>query len=135
MLRPVAVLALFFATSTAWGQAADRIEGPVPDEVTAFRSATDRFRDRMQELESDTRAFVAMRESEERERLVGGYDALITSLEGIEDSQRVLTQQRFEAFLAEYPDARYSSHVRFRLADLYYEVAALEFLDASVRYF
>lgn len=133
--RLIPFLSLLVVAGEVQAQTSDLVEGPVPAEVAAFRTAADRFSTRMQELDQDTQAFLKFREAEEREKLVGGYDALIANLEGIEESRRDLTVERFEEFLERYPSAPYSSHVRFRLADLKYEVAALSYLDNTEAYF
>ena len=120
------VLALAL-TAPAWaGRALDTtadVQGAEPAELEAFRTTHDRFVDRMREYDLDTRSYVDFRESEERSKLVGSYDSLISSMEEDEKAQRVLAVERFERFLERYPDAEYSSHVRFRLADLLFEQA------------
>lgn len=132
------VLALALARpAAAQGTAADadRIEGLAPDEVEAFRQTMERFRSRMLELDADTRAYVDLREGEERTKLVGGYDGLISALETSEGQQREIAIARFEKFLSRYPSVEYASHVRFRLADLYYERASEAWQVASESYF
>jgi cellulose synthase operon protein C len=134
--RSLVVLLALHVGPSAFGQAAaDRIEGAVPEEVDAFRASAERFTDRLREFGDDTRAFVAMREKEERDKLIGGYDALLDSLESVEKDQRGAAIERFETFLAQYPDSNYGSHVRFRLADLHFEVASEAYLAASKEYF
>ena len=100
-----------------------------------YRTVRDRFAERMKEITQDTRDYVKVREAEEREQLVSGYDNLLGSLEELGIAQRDLALERFESFLDRYPDAEYSSHIRFRLADLYFEVASEEFLAASDAYY
>jgi len=120
------VLALALATPAWASKASDStadIQGADPDELEAFRGTHERFVDRMREYDRDTRSYVDLRESEERGKLVGSYDALISSMEEDEKAQRILAIERFERFLERYPDAEYSSHVRFRLADLLFEQA------------
>ena len=124
----VALLAL--ALPAHAGRADDTVEGADPAEVDAFRKARERFADRMTEIDGDTRRYVDFREGEERTKLTGSYDALIASLEEDERGHRTLALDRFERFLERYPDARYASHVRFRLADLYFEVATEEWIAA-----
>jgi len=134
MCRPILIIALLVA-GPALGQSADVVEAVPPEEVEAFRSARDRFSVRMKELDDDTLAFVDFREGEERERLVGGYDSLLTNLETESENRRLLAVERFQDFLDRYPDAAYGSHVRFRLADLLFEDASAEFFLASDTYF
>ena len=134
MCRPVLIIALLLG-GPAWAQSADVVEAVPPEEVEAFRKARDRFAVRMKELDDDTLAFVDLRESEERERLVGGYDAMLVNLETEANNRRLLAMERFQDFLERYPDAAYGSHVRFRLADLLFEDASEAFLLASDTYF
>jgi tetratricopeptide (TPR) repeat protein len=100
-----------------------------------YRTARDRFSLRMQEVTKDTQDYVKVREAEERDQLVSGYDNLLGSLEELGIAQRDLALDRFESFLERYPNAEYSSHIRFRLADLYFEVASDEFLASSDAYY
>jgi TolA-binding protein len=106
-----------------------------PQEVDAFRRAQERFKSRMEELETDTRGYIDETEARERQKLAAGYDALISQLEDSERSQRKLAMQRMEDFLVRYPANDYSSHVRFRLADLHWEQAREEWLAASSEYY
>jgi len=112
----------------------DELVGPIPEEVEAFKATQARFAERMAELEEDTRTFVDLREAEERARLSAGYDDLLSSLVDLETSHRELAIDEMESFLARYPDARYSSHVRFRLADFYFEEAKEAWLEAAKEY-
>jgi cellulose synthase operon protein C len=134
MCRPVFILALLLS-GPALGQSADVVEAVPPEEVEAFRKARDRFAVRMRELDDDTLAFVDLREGEEREKLIGGYDALLEDLEGVSENRRVLAIERFQSFLERYPDAAYGSHVRFRLADLLFEDSRDVFFAESDAYF
>lgn len=129
------LLAAFMVAAPAFGQAADRVEGPVPEELDAFRKASSRFVERATEMRDDTREYVAYREQIERTKLTAGYESILESLGELERNQRDLAIRRFEAFLDSYPDTPYSSHVRFRLADLYFEVENERWLDRSRDYF
>lgn len=127
-------LALGFL-STAHAQSMDRIEGPAPAEVSAFQDARQRFSDRAAEMREDTRTFVDLREQEERVRVAGGYNARLDSIGELERNQRELAVERFNDFLQKYPTSDYSSHVRFRLADLYFEIENERWLAASRSYY
>lgn len=133
--RTIALTLALLVGGVARAQSADRLEGPIPEEVEAYKQAAERFAERGREFREDTQAFVAYREAEERQRLTSGYDALLESLGELERNQRELTIQRFEEFLAKHPDAPYSSHVRFRLADLYFELENERWLERSRAYF
>ncbi len=132
------VLALAIASPAFASRASDttaaNIQGADPEELDAFRKTHERFIDRMKEMDRDTRSYVDLRESEERGKLVGSYDALISSMEEDERAQRILAIERFERFLERYPDAEYSSHVRFRLADLLFEQATEDWYAAFESY-
>ena len=142
-MRPHLAIALALALGITAAHAAeegtqagsDRVEGYVPEEVDAFRAARERFQQRMRELDDDTRSYIDLREAEEQAKLVGGFDGLIEALESSEEQQRELAISRFETFLSRYPEVSYASHVRFRLADLYFERASQEWQAASEVYF
>ncbi|MEQ1565468.1 MAG: tetratricopeptide repeat protein [Myxococcota bacterium] len=99
----------------------DVVTGPIPVEVDAFQAARERFAERMREIESDTRSFVDFREQEERGRIGGMYQEKVATLELRERDQREASIARFESFLEKYPSLPYASHVRFRLAELWFE--------------
>ena len=115
--------------------AAERVEGPIPEEVEAFEQANERFLARMSEIDADTRVYVDQRYGEEKNRLVEGYNVLLSNLREVERGQRDTAVERFERFLDDYGDDLYSSHVRFRLADLYFEIASEDFFAASREYY
>ncbi len=101
----------------------ERVSGYQADEVQAWNQVNDRFDARAREFTQDVRAIVDNREAEERARINEGYLAMQTELEESEVRLRGMAIRRFEDFLAKYPDAEYSPHVMFRLADLYTEEA------------
>ena len=104
-------------------------------ELDEWRAANGRFSARMRELEADTRSYIDEREKSETERLSQGYDAVLKELDESERSQRALAVDRFERFLGRYPHASYSSHVRFRLAELYWEDAKASWLKEAKAYY
>jgi TolA-binding protein len=134
-IRTIAIALALVASTTAFGQAADRIEGPVPEEVEAYKQAAARFTARATEMRDDTLAFVELRENEEKEKLTSSYDRLLDDLAEREKNQRDTTIARFNDFLSKYPNSEYASHVRFRLADLYFEVENEAWLERSRVYF
>lgn len=111
------------ATATASGDA------------DAWRAAHGRFTERMTELEQDTRAYLDETEESQKQSLSVGYDAVIDDLEDAERTQRQLAIERFDEFLLRYGDSAYASHVRFRLADLYWEQAREDWLANSTEYY
>ena len=133
------LLALFLSgPALAASTAADTTAADTADpagEVAAFRQTRDRFVSRMTEIADDTKVYVDFRETEERGHVVARYADPIQLLESREDEQRALAMERFEAFLAKYPSDIYASHVRFRLAELYYELATQQWQKESAEYF
>lgn len=103
-------------------------------EFESFKQTRQRFTERMGELEADTRTYLDQREVAERQKLAEGYDAAIRTLEDTERSQRALAIEQFEEFLTRYPDRDYANHVRFRLADLHWEQAREDWLEAYEEY-
>ena len=116
-------------------EAEERLVGPIPEEVKAFQATSDRFTQRMQEFQDETITFINFREREEREKLAWGYDNLLEDLDRTEKDRRTMVVERFEDFLTRYPHASYTSHVRFRLAELYFEIASENWLKASTEYY
>lgn len=112
----------------------ERLSGPVESEVDAYQAALERFQGRMSEFNADVRAIVDQMEFEERERLTLMYNDNIDELEASEQDLRELAIQRLEYFLQKYPDTEYTPHVMFRLAQLYVEVAYVDWLTAAQEY-
>ncbi len=106
-----------------------------PQDVKFFKEAQARFDLRMKELEADTRAYIDERAKQETEKISAGYDGAIKALDLDVAERRALAIERFEQFLLKYPDAPYASHVRFRLADLYWGEARESWLAASTAYY
>ena len=97
-----------------------------------YRTVRDRFAERMQEITQDTRDYVRVREAEEREQLVAGYDNLLGSLEELGLLSAIsLIDSKASGALSR---CGVPSHIRFRLADLYFEVAS-EISTASDAYY
>lgn len=128
-------LALLVALPARAQHASDRVEGPVPEEVAAWRQAQERFAERMKEVDRDTRSFVDLREAEERAQLDASFVDRIAGLDAKGIDQRALAIDRFEQFLLKYPTTPYASHVRFRLADLYFEEATEAWQARSADYY
>ncbi|MCC7537420.1 MAG: tetratricopeptide repeat protein [Deltaproteobacteria bacterium] len=109
------------------------VERPPPgaDQVEALRQME-------QELERWTRSAQSYRDTvvalvrreyqrQRRERLVG-YDRQIRAEERLEDRARLDAIRLFERFLQRYPDdPRYTPDAMFRLAELYFEAASIEY--------
>lgn len=133
-VSPSVLMIAWMASQAQAQSAADRIEGPVPEEVQAFRAAQERFDARMREIEDDTRSYVDLREAEEKATLADEYEDRIEELVARQRGHREETILRLEAFLAQYPDIQYASHVRFRLAEMWFEKASEDWLQLSDTY-
>lgn len=103
-------------------------------EVEAYKAIQKRFSERAIEFESDVKRYLATRKAEELGRVSDGYDALVQSLEEKERAQRDLAIDRLREFLVRYPGVPDSDNVRFRLAELYYEKAIEQWLDAQATF-
>ncbi|TNE92014.1 MAG: tetratricopeptide repeat protein [Deltaproteobacteria bacterium] len=112
----------------------ERVEGYNASEALAFRQVQERFALRMKELEDDTRAFVDRKEAIERDKLSASYDGVISTLETAETDQREQAIARMEAYLKKYADSDYHDHVRFRLAEMEFELAREKWLSDGVEY-
>lgn len=128
MTRPIVIALALGLTVPALAQHSQ-------EEVDAFRSARERFNARMSELEQDTVSFVDFREVEEKSVLVANYEPQIASLLATESQHREVAIARFESFLTRYPDLSYASHVRFRLAELHFELATEDWQARSATYY
>jgi TolA-binding protein len=107
---------------------------PAPADLEAMRAASERLAARSQEFVRDTQDFVDRREVDEKRRLARGYDLKLSALEEAERTQRLLAIEKFEDFLERHDTSEYSSHVRFRLAELYFDEASDAWLDGFESY-
>lgn len=83
----------------------------------------------------DIRDVIRVRYDEQRERIAGTFDREIDELEATERRRRAEAIERFEEFLRKYPnDPDYSPDAMFRLAELYFEKSADEYLAATQSY-
>nr|MBA2321334.1 tetratricopeptide repeat protein [Deltaproteobacteria bacterium] len=133
-LRLVLCLLALGGSGAAYAQAADSAGGPTPEELEAWRAGHGRYRDRMSEVRADARAWVDLREREERSRVAAGFDSEISSYRTLEATQRDDVIARSEAFLEKHPNVPYASHVRFRLGELYYDKSFADFQAAMLAF-
>ena len=98
-------------------------EGVDQAEVDAFQQTAGRYTARMNEFKDEAKVMVDRQEAAERADLNRSYDATLGQLQDDDDALRTTAIRRFEAFLGQYPDARHSAHVMFRLSELYFEKA------------
>lgn len=105
-----------------------------PEQVAAYKAVQERFAARTREFESDVKRYLAARKDEELGKVSEGYDALVQSLEERERAQRDLAIDRLKEFLVRYPNVPDADNVRFRLAELYYEKAIEQWLEAQASF-
>lgn len=112
----------------------DTLTGPIAGELEAYRAAQVRFSERMRELEADTRSYVAVSERTAREAVDARFRDRIGGLQTRGADQRAAAISQFEGFLQKYPTLPYADHVRFRLAELWFEDATEDWLAAQQAY-
>ncbi len=104
-------------------------------ELEAWRATHDRFAERMREMTGDAKAWVDSREAEERANIATSYDQVLDNLRETERANRDVAMAGFQSYLRRYPRAAYADHVRFRLADLEFEVASETYQEQADAYF
>ncbi len=102
-----------------------------PAQVEAYKAVKQRFAERTAEFEDDVRRYLQVQRRDELAKVSDGYDALVQTLEERERAQRDLAIKRLEEFLLRYPDVPDTDNIRFRLAELYYEKAIEDWLEAQ----
>jgi len=124
----------FAADTDDTGPIVERVTGPTQEEVEAYDQTVLRFKAGVEEFERDTLAFVDSVQTEERTRLLAGYDSLLDTLGDQEGRQRSLAMDQLQYFLSNYGDSEYASDVRLRLAELYFTRIEQDWLNATDRY-
>lgn len=132
-VRSLALMAVAGAVGPA-AMAADT-QAPVnAEELRAFRDTLERYTTRMREFEKSAADIVDRHEADERLRVETVYSAMIERLLSDESVQRKSAVQRFEAYLRKYPVSPHSADMKFRLAELYFESAELDFDFRNAEY-
>ena len=111
----------------------ERVEGGEEDRLS-YRATIERYSDRMEEYRDEVRSIVDEIEAQEREDLLKGFEVRKQQLETESRQARTLAIRRFEGFRRKYPNAEYTPHVSYRLAELYFELAEEEFLVDADEY-
>jgi tetratricopeptide (TPR) repeat protein len=122
------------AESDAGVVAIERNVSRDPKEIEAYRGAKERFTERATEFQSDVARLVQERKKEELAKISQGYDLRVMALEERERAQREVAIRRLQDFLRRYPSVSDSDNVRFRLAELYYEQAVTDWVEAQERF-
>jgi cellulose synthase operon protein C len=107
---------------------------PDAGELRAFREAADRYTSRMREFHADVSHIVDVTEQEERERIESTFGAAVARNQEDGSTLRRVTIAKIEGFLQRYPETAYAADMKFRLADLYYDEAEVEFMVAGETY-
>ncbi len=107
---------------------------PDPAEQKAFRETAERYRERMGEFQADVRAIVDATEAEEKARITSAFGAAMGRVEEDSNTLRRVAITKLESFLSKYPATKYSADMKFRLADLYFEEAELDFMSRMDEY-
>ncbi len=93
------------------------------------------FADMVQDYRSTARMIVKRAYSDKAKQINAKYDPQIASNDREAKERRMQAIAMFENFLHQYPnDKRWTPDAMFRLAELYYEKSAEEFLDADEAY-
>jgi len=120
------------AAAVAAPLAAGPVDARALDEMTRD---VQRFADAVKDYRSTARMIVKRAYSEKTKAINAKYDPQIALNDREARDRRRDAIAMFEAFLRRYPnDKRWTPDVMFRLAELYYEKSAEEFLDADEAY-
>jgi cellulose synthase operon protein C len=93
------------------------------------------FSDMVQDYRSTARMIVKRAYSDKAKQINAKYDPQIAANDREAKERRMSAIAMFENFLHQYPnDKRWTPDAMFRLAELYYEKSAEEFLDADEAY-
>ena len=111
----------------------EQVDGGEDDRLS-YRTAIKRYSDRMDEFRDEVQSIVDQIETQEREDLLKGFEVRKQQLETESRQSRNLAIRRFEGFRRKYPNAEYTPHVSYRLAELYFELAEEEFLIEADEY-
>ncbi|HND29402.1 MAG TPA: tetratricopeptide repeat protein [Myxococcota bacterium] len=119
-------------TGPAWAQSLP--EGVDPKEVDAFKEGASRYRDRMEEFRADIRSYVDFIREQEKKKVKDTYGVAVQRSEDARMGLRRVAIAKMEAFLQNYPVSKDTPEVMFRLADLYFEEADVEFASKNAEY-
>ena len=106
-----------------------------PRTVDELMHDFDRFSEAVQEFRGTARLIIKRAYAEKQRVLNDKYEPQIEANEKEAKSRRLDAITLFEAFLQKYPnDKRWTPDAMFRLAELYYEKSAEDFLEADEAY-
>ena len=110
-------------------QSTEQVDGDDGDRQS-YRSAIESYTGRLDEFRDEVQQIIDKKRVEERENLLKGFEVSEEQLREKARQRRELAVLRFEGFRKKYPDAEYTPHVLYRLAELYWEEAEESYLDA-----
>lgn len=112
-------------------KAAAPVDNPKPEqarELDEMLAVLQQFNNETKQYKQEVQHMVTTRYQERKKAVVGSYDRAISKLEQQENQLRLEAIKVFEDFLARYPDSpRYTPGALWRLAELYYEKAEVDF--------
>ncbi len=131
---PLLVMLALAGLVVAPAHASDLPKVTNPQEWQDFQDTLQRYQDRMGELQGDVAEIVQQHETDEQNRIDGIYGPMIDKLKADETAQRKTAMERLEGFLKKYPVSPYSANMKFRLADLYFQQADIDYFASFVEY-
>src|SRR3954453_23986431 len=138
MLLSSAWLLLSSAGSVALGAApaaAPMITSTDPRVLDEMAKDVEHFTEMVQEYRGTARMVVKRAYAQKTKEIAAKYDPQIALNDKEAQDRRRDAIAMFEAFLHKYPnDKRWTPDAMFRLAELYYEKSAEEYLDADESY-
>ncbi|HZL17683.1 MAG TPA: tetratricopeptide repeat protein [Polyangia bacterium] len=135
LLAPLLLTALSGAARAASGGAGGREMAIDPKLLDDMSKDVQRFADMVTEYRSTARQILKRTYEDKVKSINAKYDAQIEMNDRDARDRRRDAIAMFEAFLLKYPnDKRWTPDAMFRLAELYYEKSAEEFLDADEAY-
>ncbi len=104
-------------------------------ELAALNKEVGSFGIQVEEYRADVKRIVELQYERRRRRIKARYSKLIQDLTKEERTRRVAAIERFEKFLAKYPNnVRYTPDALFRLAELYFEQANDIYIAAQEKF-
>jgi len=115
--------------------AADAVDPEQARELDEMLAVLQQFNEETRQYKQEVQQVVRTRYQERKQAVVGSYDRAISDLEREENRLRLEAIKVFEDFLARYPDSPgYTPGALWRLAELYYEKAEVDFSAAEDAY-
>ncbi len=112
----------------------ERVTGLTAEEQESLGKVFNRFQARMTEFHQDTVEYIGRVQAERHRQITDSFSRSISENLSEENDLAMLARTKFEAFLKKYPDATYTPHVMFRLAELYFEDSENAWLEESRAY-